>query len=140
MKARIQLLCKNIVSLGNDREGSVSPSKVFNLAAERVKGNLPLCNVYSLVLGLHGLDSQSGVCFFFLSCPSNPSAINGKSSTEENTDNTDYFMSATRSEACPHFANLHYSILSKQLPLSLFMDSQVFYSPPPLPLSYLSVQ
>lgn len=61
----------------------------------------------------------------FLSCPSNLSAINGKSSTGENTDNTDYFMSRTRSAARPRFVNLHYSILSKQLPFSVFMDSQV---------------
>lgn len=49
-----------------------------------------MCSVYSEVLGLHGLDSQTWVSF--LSCPSNLRAINGKLSSEENTDNTSFLV------------------------------------------------
>lgn len=66
-----------------------------------------LPSVYSLVLGLHGLDSQSWASL--LSCPLNLRAIDDKVYTEENT----CLFPDTIDAVCPHCEYLDHCILLK---------------------------
>lgn len=52
VKPWIQLLCQKYCLAGKWREGTVNSSEVSNVMTEQVKGNLPVCTVYSLILGL----------------------------------------------------------------------------------------
>lgn len=108
------LLCQEYCLVGKSREGTVSCSESFNVMAEQAKGNLPVYSVYKYWDCM--VEIQIVGSLFKLSFKSE--GYYWKS--EENSG----FFSSSVDAVCPHLANLHYCILSKQVSFSFFMVSQ----------------